>query len=144
MVGFHCHVSFRGCSIWLVTMVIVSPPKDQVVGPLPNGCFMAYKWSDSKMIVQEGGSNQTLLLHPKIHASKSKWHENIKLYLIWYDMIWSDLIWYIYICVKNKYDMAWYDIPMIFHIWLTVMVNVGKYTMRWSYRNLKEELTHLI
>ena len=29
-------------------------------------------------------------------------------------------------------------ISMIFHIWLTVMVNVGKYTMRWSYRNLKK------
>ena len=28
---------------WLITMVIVSP-LSRVVGPLPNGLFMAYKW----------------------------------------------------------------------------------------------------
>ena len=32
----------RTCK-WLITIVYKSP-KDQVVGPLPNGCFMAYKW----------------------------------------------------------------------------------------------------
>ena len=31
-----------GCK-WLITMVIVSPIS-RVVGPLPNGLFMAYKW----------------------------------------------------------------------------------------------------
>ena len=30
-------------SKWLITMVIVSPLSG-VVGPLPNGLFMAYKW----------------------------------------------------------------------------------------------------
>ena len=30
-------------SKWLITMVIVSP-LSRVVGPLPNGRFMAYKW----------------------------------------------------------------------------------------------------
>ena len=29
---------------WLITMVIVSPLIPGVVGPLPNGRFMAYKW----------------------------------------------------------------------------------------------------
>ena len=29
----------------LITIVIVVAPKDRVVGPLPNGLFMAYKWS---------------------------------------------------------------------------------------------------
>jgi len=31
-----------GC-MWLITIVNRSP-KDRVVGPLPNGHFMAYKW----------------------------------------------------------------------------------------------------
>ena len=31
-----------GCK-WLITMVIVSP-LSRVVGPLPNGLFMAYTW----------------------------------------------------------------------------------------------------
>ena len=30
---------------WLITMVIVSPLTG-VVGPLPSGLFMAYKWGD--------------------------------------------------------------------------------------------------
>ena len=29
---------------WLITMVIGTSPKDRVVGPLPSGLLMAYKW----------------------------------------------------------------------------------------------------
>ncbi len=29
---------------WLITKVSLSPRKSRVVGPLPNGLFMAYKW----------------------------------------------------------------------------------------------------
>ena len=29
---------------WLITMGDRKSPKDRVVGPLPNGLFMAYKW----------------------------------------------------------------------------------------------------
>ena len=32
-----------GCTKWNPTIVGKSP-KDRVVGPLPNGLFMAYKW----------------------------------------------------------------------------------------------------
>ena len=90
MVGFHCHVSFRGCSIWLVTMVI-SPRRIRLWEPFQMAVSWLINWGDPKIILQEGGSNQPLLLHTKIHASKSRWHENIKIYLIWHDMIWYDI-----------------------------------------------------
>ena len=31
-------------SKWLITMVSNKSPKDRVVGPLPNGLCLAYKW----------------------------------------------------------------------------------------------------